>query len=66
MKYRILDLKLGDYVRARVSLGDYKVGDIVLWPTYESAELRLDNLPALLKYQKRIKEQYVIEEVPNE
>jgi hypothetical protein len=65
MKYRILDLKHGDYVRARIALGDYKVGDIVLWPTYESAELRLDKMPALLKYQKRIKEQFVIEEVPD-
>ena len=64
--FRILDLKLGDYVRARVSLGNYKVGDIVLWPTYESAELRLDKMPALLKHQKRIKEQFLIEEVPNE
>ena len=64
--FRILDLKHGEYVRARISFGNYKVGDIVLWPTYESAELRLDELPVFLKYQKRIKEQYVIEEVPDE
>ncbi len=66
MKYRILDLKHGDYVRAKIDFDGVKVGDIVLWPTYESAEFRLDNLPALAKYQKRIKEQYVIEEVPDE
>jgi hypothetical protein len=64
--FRILDLKLGEYVRSRFSWNGRTVGDIVLWPTYEEAEAILDNMPILYKYQGRIKEQFVIEEVPNE
>ena len=63
--FRILDLKLGDYVCSRFNWNGGHVGDIVLWPTYEEAEARLDNMPVLYRYERRIKEQFVIEEVPD-
>jgi hypothetical protein len=63
--FRILDLKLGDYVSSRFSWNGGNIGDIVLWSSYEEAEYRLEYLPVLERYQKRIKEQYVIEEVPD-
>lgn len=66
MKYRILDLKLGDYVRSKFSWNGGNIGDIVLWSSYEEAENRLEYMPVLERYQKRIREQFVIEEVPNE
>ena len=62
--FRILDLKFGDYLRRTLSING-PIGEILLFKTRAAAQYKLFNLSAVMRYQKRHKEQFVIEEVPD-
>ena len=63
--FRILDLKYGDYLRRTLGIGG-PIGEVLTFKTRAAAQYKLYNLSAVMRYQKRCKEQFVIEEVPNE